>query len=315
LPFHRPITGTKAVPVLDAKLTALQADAEEQATLSGVPAVTAAGCGYLCVLHRLPFQRSAMATLVSALFQPLPTAKQAVAAGQETLLKPVGGLLVGVPVGVCCAVQAEPFHRTTSGRVSPRRPSGTACLSLYRSEPTAVQAEADEQEMADKLADVTPLGSGNDCRDHLVPSRRSISGMEVAPICWEPTARHILAEAQATPDNELMASFRGAGVASIVQALPSHRSTSGGRVSSDVRADPTAVHARAEAQETASRLSLSAPAGLGVGRVVHSRPVHCSASVAAIPVAACWLPTATHASVEEQETASRLLVVRESRSG
>lgn len=45
LPFHRPITGTKPVPVLDAKLTAVHADGEEHEMLSGVPAVTLAGFG------------------------------------------------------------------------------------------------------------------------------------------------------------------------------------------------------------------------------------------------------------------------------
>lgn len=217
-PFQRSTTDTKPAPVLLAKLTAVHADGDEQAILSGVPALMFSRVGKACVLHRVPFHRSTTGTPVRLAFVPPPRAKQAVAPGQEMLLKPTGGLMGEKSVAVCWIVQIDPFQRATSATVTP-----LSCVA----EPTAVQAEAEEQEIADNIAEMTSLGTENDWRAQLVPSRRSTSGTEVAPDCREPTARQRVVDGQATPDSELMASLPGSGVASIAQVLPSQRSANG----------------------------------------------------------------------------------------
>jgi hypothetical protein len=63
---------------------------------------------------------------------------------------------------------------------------------------------------------------------------------------------------------------------------------------------PTAVHAVADVQDTATRSLLRAPVGLGVGSIAHVFPFQASASVPPRPP-----PTAVHAVAEVHDTEER----------
>jgi hypothetical protein len=72
------------------------------------------------------------------------------------------------------------------------------------------------------------------------------------------------------------------GVGWILQDLPFHASAN---VTSPELLSllPTTVHALEEKQDTPDRMSEVAPAGLGVGWILHALPFHASTSVNALP--------------------------------
>jgi hypothetical protein len=231
----------------------VHADADVHATLlrKGLWAPAGAGVGWIAQLA--PFHRSARVPALE-----FPTAVHADADVQDTLSSsppPCGGL------GVAWMVQLAPFHR--SARVVALGVKGLEA-------PTAVHAHADVQD--------TPLNKPPPCGgfgvawiDQRVPSHRSAR----VPAPEPPTAVHAHAEVQDTP-------FRpppcgGLGVGWIDQLVPSHRSARVWEAPAVVTLEPTAVQADGAVHATPSRLLAAAPGGLGVGRMRHEAPSHCSA--------------------------------------
>jgi hypothetical protein len=87
------------------------------------------------------------------------------------------------------------------------------------------------------------------------------------------------------------------------QLLPSHRSASGNvKLESEAADEPTAVHARAEEQDTDPSTLTSAPAGSGVGLSVHMRPP----SAALDPPASAPPAVVTAVNPSSRTTARRL---------
>jgi hypothetical protein len=71
---------------------------------------------------------------------------------------------------------------------------------------------------------------------------------------------------------------------------------------------PTAVHALAEAHDTANSVVVDAPVGFGVGWIVHAWPSHTSANVTSGPPPdATEDPTATQLFLEVHDTAASAL--------
>src|SRR5437763_536571 len=92
------------------------------------------GSGVAWIVHRVPSHFSASGTVAPVLASvPEPTAKQVVAVGQDTPLKP---LLPPGGTAAVCSVQAVPSHR--SANVTPALP--------LASKPTAVQASGAAQD-------------------------------------------------------------------------------------------------------------------------------------------------------------------------
>jgi hypothetical protein len=92
---------------------------------------------------------------------------------------------------------------------------------------------------------------------------------------------------------------KGAGV--IAHFVPFHLSASSAARPERPRELPTVIHAVGEVHDTALSWTVVAPAGFGVGWIVHFVPFHRSTSGASVLP---WpeLPTAVHAFDEVHET-------------
>jgi hypothetical protein len=90
--------------------------------------------------------------------------------------------------------------------------------------PTAVQADAEEQETPNKIPPPAD-GLGVAWMDHLVPSHRSARVMSVPErVNALPTATQAEADVQSTAFSALLGAPAGLGVDSALQLIPSHRS-------------------------------------------------------------------------------------------
>ena len=90
--------------------------------------------------------------------------------------------------------------------------------------PTAVQAEAEEQETPNKIPPPEE-GLGVGWMDHLIPSHRSARVISVPEWVKElPTATQAEADVQATALSALLGAPSGLGVDSTLQLVPFHRS-------------------------------------------------------------------------------------------
>jgi hypothetical protein len=178
-------------------------------------------------------------------------------------------------------------------------------------DPTAVQAAAaQETPSSDRSAADRPRPSGPTAAEasvfHAVPSQRSISAsVRPAPgldSTARPTAVHALGAKQETLFSRSSVPGRS-GVRSIDQSVPSQRSASGvwdpvGLHTAPAH-DPTAVHAAAEAHDTAVRSLVPPAPGAGVLCTVQVLPSHSAATGRP-----AFEPTATHAIVEGHDTPS-----------
>src|SRR5215472_12210511 len=159
LPSHRSAT-VEAAPELSKEApTAVQADEDVHETLFRKANWDPDGFGVDFTVHFVPFHRSASVPRLEA-----PTAVHTVEDVHDTPEKPPNCAPAGIGVG--WIVQAVPFQRSASVMPAPE---------LSRKVPTAVQAEADEQDTAFKNGPCAPGGSGIDWRLHVVPSHRSAS--------------------------------------------------------------------------------------------------------------------------------------------
>ncbi len=110
--------------------------------------------------------------------------------------------------------------------------------------------------------------------DQVKPFHRSARVRTLSPKVAEPTAVHVLADAQDTADSCGNGSPVGLGLGCTFHAVPLKCSTS-----VPAEEPPTAVHADAVVQATPARVLILLPAGLGTGSRVHDVPFHRSASV------------------------------------
>jgi hypothetical protein len=173
---------------------------------------------------------------------------------------PWGGL------GVAWMLHLVPFHRSASVLA-------VAVKGLEA--PAAMHADTDVQ--ATPISSPPCGGLGVAWIDHLVPFHRSASGPAPDP----PTAVHADAEVQATPFRT--PPWDRLGVAWIDHLVPFHRSATGRTAPVVVVLAPTAVQAEDDVQATPFRLLNAIPDGLGVGRMRHKVPFHCSARLTPMP--------------------------------
>jgi hypothetical protein len=115
---------------------------------------------------------------------------------------------------------------------------------------------------------------------HLVPFHRSAR----VPAFDVPTAVHADADVQDTPLRK-PPPWGGLGVGWMVHLVPFHRSATGRAAPVVVVLAPTAMQDDADVQATPNRPLTAVPEGLGVGRMRHEVPFHCSARLTPIPEA------------------------------
>ena len=132
---------------------------------------------------------------------------------------------------------------------------------------------------------------------HLVPFHRSAR----VPAFELPTAVQADADVQDTPFRKPLPGG-GLGVASMVHLVPFHRSARARGTPAVVVLAPTAMQAEEEVQATPSRPLSAIPEGLGVGRMRHEVPFHCSARLTPMPEALTYVPTAMHDRAVGQDT-------------
>ncbi len=284
-PLHNSARVTEPGPSFSSPPTAVHQDFVTHA-MAGSPMSCAAGIrGVGWMLQVVPFQRSAR-SMPPALVNVNPIAVQAEAPRQDTPFSwpPPGGF------GVGSIVHAEPFHR--SARVPWSEP------------PTARQADGAVQFTPEKIADWVPDGFGVGWTVQAVPFQRSAAVRAIPEAeCCSPTAVQADGEVHEIPPRKVWTEPTGLGVVRMVHLVPFHRSVRG-RTGLDcdavVKYAPAAMQSEADVHEMPSRPLPWAPAGLGMGWMVHRVPFHRSARVPDGDI-----PTAMHAEGDVQDTALR----------
>jgi hypothetical protein len=140
-----------------------------------------------------------------------------------------------------------------------------------------VHADGEVHDTVFRKADWPPAGVGVGWMLQWVPFHRSAR----VPAAELPTAVHADAEVHDTPFRKLPPA--GLGVGWMLQLVPFHRSATARTAPVVVVLAPTAVHADGPLQATPSRPLTAIPAGLGVGRMRHEVPFHCSARLTPLP--------------------------------
>src|SRR5215471_18913368 len=213
VPSDSPVAGSNSLP------TAMQDDRDVQATPARSLTAFPGRLGVGWIRHLRPSHRSARVPcgLPGGSMRP-PTAAQADGEVHETPIRlpPSAGL------GAGWMLQEWPFHRCARGSEVPR------LLLVF---PTAMQAVRDRQDAAFRLLAAAPGGLGVCWTRQEEPSHRSASvagdwllntfGLEY------PTARHPVAEVQATPISRPIAPPARRGVGWMAQRVPFHRSARG----------------------------------------------------------------------------------------
>jgi hypothetical protein len=228
---------------------------------------------------------------------------------------------VNGPESVRCsptAVQAAPLHATPLKKFSAPESFGVGWMrhavpshrsaSVPASEPpTAVQAEDDLQDTAERPAPAAGLGVGWILQ--VVPFHRSANvpiGLPEASV-RAPTAMHTEADVHATPLRKPPGAPGGGGTDWIRQLVPSHRSAKTPAGVPELSKEfPVAVHADDDVHDKANRALPCAPGGLDVGWILHFLPSQCSASVPVVfPDPSVRAPTAVQATADVQDTLAR----------
>src|SRR6266536_3449809 len=227
---------------------------------------------------------------------------------------------VNGPESVRCsptAVQAWALHATPLKKFSAPESFGVGWMrhavpshrsaSVPASEPpTAVHAEDDVQDTAERPAPAAGLGVR--WMRQRVPFHRSASvpiGLPEASV-RAPTAVQTEGDVHATPLRKPPGD-EGAGTGWIRHFVPFHRSakTPTG-VPELLKEFPVAVHADDDVQDKPNRALPCAPGGLGVGWRRHREPSHRSASVPVkSPELSVRAPTAAQATADVQDTLAR----------
>ncbi|HXC45943.1 MAG TPA: hypothetical protein VNU24_04995 [Solirubrobacteraceae bacterium] len=204
-------------------------------------------------------------------------------------------------MGKLWGVQVEPFQDSASGKY----PSSPQSL------PTAVQALAEVQEtLARPASSVGPIGRGTLWGVQVEPFQDSASSISPGEVVMKwPTATQALAEVQETPSRYSGSPPHmppGVGTVWGVQVEPFQDSANGpDSLPGPISYQPTAVHVLAEVQETPlSPLDFPALAA-GTLWSVQLEPFQDSASGSSSLELISYLPTATQALAETQETPSR----------
>src|SRR6266516_2041690 len=216
------------------------------------------------------------------------------------------------------AVQAWPLHATPLKKFSTPESFGVGWMrhavpshrsaSVPASEPpTAVHAEDDVQDTAERPAPAAGLGVR--WMRQRVPFHRSASvpiGLPEASV-RAPTAMQTEGDVHATPLRKPPGD-EGVGTGWIRHFVPFHRSakTPTG-VPELLKEFPVAVQADDDVQDKPNRALPCAPGGLGVGWRRHREPSHRSASVPVkSPELSVRAPTAAQATADVQDTLARL---------
>src|SRR6266568_258231 len=214
------------------------------------------------------------------------------------------------------AVQAWPLHATPLKKFSVPESFGVGWMrhavpshrsaSVPASEPpTAVHAEDDVQDTAERPAPAAGLGVR--WMRQRVPFHRSASvpiGLPEASV-RAPTAVQTEDDVHATPLRKPPGD-EGAGTGWIRHFVPFHRSakTPTG-VPELLKEFPVAVQADGDVQDTLPSWLGAAPAGLGVGWMRHRLPFHRSARVWGMPERSMESPAAVQAEAAVQATPTR----------
>src|SRR5215472_15785281 len=225
-----------------------------------------------------------------------PTAVQAVASHATPLKKlpwPADS------TGVGWMVQVVPFHRSARVVV----PEFDVAFTF----PAAVQAAGVVQDTAARTPPGGGLGVGWMLQS--VPFHRSarvLIGLPALSV-WAPTAVQNEGEVQDAPAKKLPAAPEGVGTGWICHRVPSHRSATSPVGKPELSKDvPTAMQNMLAVQETPNRAVPGAPAGLGVGWMLHLVPFHNSPRVAVgLPKLSVRAPAAVQASADVHDTAAR----------
>jgi hypothetical protein len=200
-----------------------------------------------------------------------PTAKQLVGTEHDT---PVSWLLAAMAgLGLDTPIHRVPCHLTTSVRTG---------SDVDRRTPTAVHEL--------RFTHVTPSspfsafpGLGLARIVQWVPSQRSISVLWVECVKREPTAKHAVLVAHATPNNKLDVAPTGFGLGTIDQRLPSQRSVSVRGTLPETVKLPTAKQRVGLGHDTPFNW-VSTDAGFGLATIDQLVPFHRSINVRAWPV-------------------------------
>src|SRR6266700_78219 len=193
--------------------------------------------------------------------------------------------------GVDWIVHPTPSHRSAR-RYAPR---------LLNENPTEVQAEDDEHDTPKSVVPCPPEGLGVRRMRHLVPSQPSAS----VPRSDVPVVRQAEGEVQDTPHRDANPTPGGLGLVWRLHAAPSHRSTRVCTVPAALCVSPVAVQAEGEMQDTPLRKLCTAPAGFGVGWMVHAVPSQRSARVSTSPELSLYAPAAMQTDADGHDTAPR----------
>jgi hypothetical protein len=205
-------------------------------------------------------------------------------------------------------VQAEPVHATPLKKFSTPESFGVGWMrhavpshrsaSVPASEPpTAVHAEDDVQDTAERPAPAAGLGVGWILQ--LVPFHRSASVPTGKPelSVRAPTAVQTEDDVHATPLRKPPCAPGGAGMGWIRHFVPFHRSAKTPTGVPELSKEfPVAVQADDDVHATAARKLPWAPMGLGVAWMLHFLPFHRSARVPRlVPPTAVQVEVAVHA--------------------
>jgi hypothetical protein len=200
-------------------------------------------------------------------------------------------------VGLLWIVQRMPFQRSASGTSAP----------LVPADPTAVQAVAEVHDTPVRLLFWAPGGGGVAWVAHLAPSQRSARlTLTPLPPSKDPTAVQAVADGQETAERLLFWTPVGLGVARTAQP---ERSQCSAKVTSrplGLCQEPVAAHAVVDGQDTARRLLLCAPDGLGVVSAAQLVPFQRSAKAIEARPLPCR-PTAVQLDLEAHDTPARTL--------
>src|SRR5215467_11216344 len=259
-----------------------------QATLSSVGWNATAGFGVGWIAHRVPFHRSAsVPTTLPELSVEAPTPVQAEGEAQETVLKPpppVAG------VGDGTMRHFTPFHRSAS--------------VPWSDPPTARHSDGPVQATPCRAANWVPGGFGVGWMRHARPFQRSASVVASPELSKEsPVVVQADGEVQdIDPPTNTPCAPAGAGMGSVFQVLPFHRSASGDGLGVLGPEAPVAMQNERIRQDTAPRMLPWDPPGLGVGWTRQVVPFHRSARATKVPALLVVWPTAVHDAGDVHET-------------
>lgn len=197
-PFHVSVKVRPGLPERTPTATQRRVVAQETAVRS-LPLAPLRGLGVGRRTHLRPFHFAASVLDFEEPFTwKLPTARQTVAEGHDTLERLLYVVLGGL--GVLSTVHFLPFQVSAKALF----------LDARIAWPTAVQCAADRQETASRLLSPAPRGAGTDITRQAVPVHLSASGREPCGTSYSPTATQARDELHETSKKNVpIVAFRG----------------------------------------------------------------------------------------------------------